>query len=259
LLVWSWGLFFSSADLEAMRLRAARFGSCVAQKEAVRGLRSREVVLCRSRGVAFLHVFKAAGTTVMDLLLRSCADAQVFATWATKVTLDELQNELGNVTVFTFVRDPLERFQSGLFEVAARGGLAKERRRARDAKKKNRTVASLVAEDLLRRRNRRQGEIDGHLQPQSSFFVDRGALVAPVSFIGRVGAFAEDMTAIGTEVLGLERAAVEDFLRTNHARDSKNASYHPALTGDLRREALDPRTRAILLDFYRIDYDCLSF
>ena len=256
--------------LEVMRKRAELFSLCVAAKSATEGIVFREqkmttyeIMICKPKKVAFVHVYKAAGTTVTDLLARICPESVViFSSWDDRALAAEMwAREFAGLTTFTFVRDPLERFQSGVFEVSSRGGFEDKVERAF---RENRTVGSVVVDDLLKSRGNQDVFVDPHVQQQTSFLVDQAKLVAPIDYIGVVSPmFAAELVTVGTEILGVDRQVLEAHIREDHARDSSDTKYAAAAPigpfGTLRHEKLEHTARAKAYDYYRIDYDCLGF
>ena len=98
-----------------------------------------EVIVCPGARLAFIHVYKASGTTIIASLHDLCqamgSEARLICghdgekkwpvlqgddqMWCDQ-TLAEAWDDIGNYSFFTFVRDPVERFGSGLFENAYR-------------------------------------------------------------------------------------------------------------------------------------------
>jgi len=105
---------------------------------------------------------------------------------------------------------------------------------------------------------------DPHLQPQLLFLVDHAALVAHVHYVAVVSPMLPDaLVALGSAVLGLDRSELDDYVRSEHARDSSDAAYAGNAPlgpfGGLRHEKLDRQTKSKIYDFYRPDYDCFGF
>lgn len=256
--------------LTAMRRRAELLATCVEAKReelsssTTQRLQTYEVTVCAPLRVAFVHVYKAAGTTVLSLLTHFCPEqVDIYSSWGSgRGRLDDRsawRRALGNVTVVTVVRDPLERFQSGVFEVSSRGRLTKQIQRAFD---ENATVSSVVIDDLRSHRASRLS--DPHLQPQLMFLVDRAALVAEFDYVAVVSPMLpEALVALGVRLLGLDRSELETYVRSDHARDSSDATYAGNAPtgpfGGLRHEKLDRATKAKVYDYYRADYECFGF
>ena len=91
-----------------------------------------EVVVCPGAQLAFVHVYKAAGTTIIASLHDLCqsmgSQARLICghddekgwpvlqgddqMWCDQ-TLTEAWDDISNYSFFTFVREPVDRFKSG--------------------------------------------------------------------------------------------------------------------------------------------------
>ncbi|KAJ8607180.1 hypothetical protein CTAYLR_007335 [Chrysophaeum taylorii] len=219
-----------------------------------------EIVVCRPLGVAFVHVYKSAGTTGMQLMQASCDPEPIdaYVTWP--CDKDQGKNRrchygssvaeiFSNVTTtFTIVRDPVERFQSGIFEVATRQStfIRTLMKRAADNKV---TVAESMIDILLAR----QVKVNPHLQPQIYFLNHGGAALPGLRYVALVGAkFTKELTTLA-RVLNLRA----DPYKLPKLRDSHDPAYHPEFNG-IRSEYLSQHVRAKIFKFYHLDYAWLG-
>ena len=241
-----------------------------------------EIHECRfgSRTVVYAHDYKAAGTTVLAMVRELCPNAVKLYQSSHKGRLlpdpgNPTKSFGENYTLFTFVRDPVERFQSGLFELSVRHdkwinnmiSLKEDKmKKAMENKKKNAfnvTVASLAIEDLLHRT--RGAYVDPHIQPQALFFIDKNQRTLPLSYVGVVSPnFEQEIQTIAVKLFGWTDAkgsVIKALQDKSHARDSHDLVYRSRAieNGNVRDEHIDDITKNNIHRFYDIDYACFGF
>lgn len=224
-----------------------------------------EIVVCRPIGVAFVHVFKAAGTTGMYLLEKNCpAPLEQYIHWPCENEVNkhaswrchELPHDAGEVfanvsQTFTFVRDPVDRFQSAVFEFALRDMTYNrswlQRTRAK-AEASGTTVADVAIAEIGKA-FQRHIHVDQHMIPQTFSLIHDGSVVPFLSHIALVGpGFEEELEAISMDLFNTDLP--EDV---GHERDSQNTEYSGSLTS-LRSELLMPQTLLKIYRVYSVDY-----
>mmetsp|Transcript_821 Transcript_821/g.2132 ORF Transcript_821/g.2132 Transcript_821/m.2132 type:complete len:291 (+) Transcript_821:56-928(+) len=220
-----------------------------------------EIVTCPAVGAAFVHVYKAAGTTGMELVKNNCPgrwykfnrhgcperdDQPVCFSkaqdtdWAANIT-----------TAFTFVRDPVERFQSGIFELAKHHG-AWISQLIDVANTTGRAVADVVIDDLIRT-SRRDGSLpNAHLMPQTYFLHDKAEPLPKLKYIATVGPhFDEDLQILGLELFG-------DQIGVHHANAAANAVGQAKGEVYIHDEVISQETRFKIFRYYEVDYAWLG-
>lgn len=94
-----------------------------------------QVALCPSKKIGYLHVFKSGGTSVIALLETICPDFKLVCSsrmpWCQPFA-PGMYDRMGvaNYSFFTFVRDPLDRFTSAVYELAQRGNFIRNNERS---------------------------------------------------------------------------------------------------------------------------------
>lgn len=231
-----------------------------------------EIFVCEDLATAFIHVYKAAGTTGLWYLdsicgarparyvsWRDACQGQARQYYCMKRTRNADEMFKGINHTFTIVRDPMDRFQSGVFELAHRRDPGM-RTWLRKANERNVSVGSVVIEDLFKMRAKSIVP-EAHLMPQTYFLSHIGGLPVPkLSYVVKVGPDMElELAAIAAE---LGRIAFADSLVNEanmrlsmlpHMRDSRDPAYSMGLAS-LRSETLEPETRASVFRYYYEDY-----
>lgn len=229
-----------------------------------------EIVVCRPRGIAFVHVFKAAGTTGMQLVERNCPEPldqyihwpcanerRPHPQWRCHEQPHDSTDVFANVTTtFTFVRDPVDRFQSSVFEVAlrdvkfARGWFESTLTKARQS---STTFADIVIDEVSAAWTARH-HVDQHMIPQTYSLIHASAPIPQLTHVALVGpGFAEELAALCRDIFQVEL----DTLNLMHQRDSHDATYGATLH-DIRGERLAPSTIFKIFSMYQIDYAWLG-
>jgi len=226
-----------------------------------------EVSVCPDYGVAFVHIYKAAGTTGKALVERGCPSMRhqyccCGCNAETRQVVCHVKNPDGDVdwatnvtTTFAFVRDPLERFQSGIFELARRNDpwllpLLKQ------AESERRTVADVVIDDLWSRHSKDPiRKADPHIMPQTYFLNDAGTPVSRLKYIARIGPqFTEELQALGLELFHVHPRFFEMFPKMNSAHNSSYGHHHLYIHDEL----LEPETRTKIYKYYHVDYSWMG-
>jgi len=217
-----------------------------------------EISVCRPRGVAFVHVYKAAGTTAKAFVEAGCpeprhhfsccgCDSETSAVYC-HTLVDGAKWKHNVTTTFTIVRDPVDRFRSGIFELALRNDpwmLANIDR----AKRENISVAEATIDDLLGRSP--WFLPDPHIMEQTFFLVDKRKPPYALTYIAKLGPeLTDDLAALGHSLFGMPRAAVEAI---PHMRNSQDANYGRDKKY-IHDQPLDLKTIAKIKQYYHVDY-----
>mmetsp|Transcript_1270 Transcript_1270/g.3227 ORF Transcript_1270/g.3227 Transcript_1270/m.3227 type:complete len:327 (+) Transcript_1270:150-1130(+) len=217
-----------------------------------------EISVCRPRGVAFVHVYKAAGTTAKQMVRAGCPEPRHhFSCCGCEseepgVFCHELQEGYTwnrNVsTTFAVVRDPVDRFRSGIFELALRGNQWMMDNIAR-AETDNKSVAEVAIDDL---RSRQLWFLpDPHLMEQTFFLSEHHKVPHALTYVAKVGPnYVDDLYALGQELLGIDKAVVEHI---GHYRDAHNVSYGRDKIY-IHDQPLDDKTVDKIKEYYAVDY-----
>ena len=177
--------------------------------------------------------------------------------------------DLSNITYFTFVRDPAERWSSAIYELARRDGGA-----VLAGLMRGHNVTGLSGESLARlilrvQSERRHGTIDGHLNSQTNFVrllrqtPSHGDVIPSLRYVGRVETMAEDFAALMDAHFGLGAAKAVALLE--HSRNSKDPAYYSRTLTNAFANATPfapSTTRAIrpqVQRLYPLDTQCLGY
>lgn len=250
-----------------------------------------EVIVCPGAKVAFIHVYKAAGTTIIATLHDLCQSINSQARllcggydefpwpvlegdkqmWCDQ-TLDEAWPTIKDYSWFTFVREPVDRFASGVFENAYR------------AKKNNYTTCVTgpnyngpnnldvegdeLAEAVLRNclHNLPPFTYDPHLKPQLDYLLesDNATVLPQLDYIGHVERIADDWSALVSHYFGAQASAQVKLLLKDdelHAR-SRSSTQYPMTNGlDPKFENLhmSAKGQELIFNAYRADGECLGY
>lgn len=247
-----------------------------------------EVVVCPGAQLAFVHVYKAAGTTIIASLHDLCqsmgSQARLICghddekswpvlegddqMWCDQ-TLAEAWDDIANYSFFTFVRDPVERFQSGLFENAYRASMSNYSTCASQAGNSKEGIegdelALAVLDRCLRWIEPDADILDPHLKPQIDFFLQVDQSVMPqLEYIGHVETMVNDWPALVSKFFGKRAGAqVRKILQRGALKVRSEDSDQYAVGG------LDPKfynlkmgdsTRRTIADAFLIDEVCLGY
>jgi hypothetical protein len=247
-----------------------------------------EVVVCPGAQLAFVHVYKAAGTTIIASLHDLCqsmgSQARLICghddekswpvlegddqMWCDQ-TLAEAWDDIANYSWFTFVRDPVERFQSGLFENAYRASMSNYSTCASQAGNSKEGIegdelALAVLDRCLRWIEPDADILDPHLKPQIDFFLQADQSVMPqLEYIGHVETMVNDWPALVSKFFGKRAGAqVRKVLQRGALKVRSEDSDQYAVGG------LDPKfynlkmgdsTRRTIADAFLIDEVCLGY
>ena len=226
---------------------------------------------CPQRGTAFLHVFKAAGSSINKAMeIGSCTAALLcmsrwdfcYDTPATKghdPTYHEQSEAVRDARatrgalLFSIVRDPATRFVSAL------GQLVRSQRVA-----SNTTVSDLLGSVASR------GFWDPHIWPQHYFLLNSNGTQLPVDFIGTtpdVGILQPFLLAEWT-VLGGANHVAHPAVNTHDGPASPLMSWRtrgvlpakgvPAATSTGSDSISDEETQRVC-QLYRLDYELFGF
>ena len=248
-----------------------------------------EAWMCDAAQLAFAHVFKSAGSTIMDSMARLCnstfgeeahgyrrnkgCDSVSPPDGPRWNCGEEMPPHVADYTWFTFVREPLSRFASGIFELG---------KRSLPCVKKADKVASreqdsggdglalqvlercvLVMADEAWRKAHLRATVDEHLMLQTSVLMGRDAEVTPLlSFVGAVETMNDDWPALVATFFGAEAGAeVGAGLRngTLHLRDQNSDQYAEPTDQRFRVNITTPSVRRALAAAYRVDEVCLGY
>lgn len=224
-----------------------------------------EVNTCPHLRVGFVHIYKAAGTTGKALLEAGCPELRHHYSCCgcddeptpnvchkKTTTLMDGSNDVHwekDVDVaFTFVRDPVDRFQSGLFELALRGDARVSDWLAR-SRKLGRTLADIAIDDLLKDNPRRTP--NPHLMMQLSFLSSERKPLPGLKHVALMGPdFKCELVALSDELFHLHPSFV---VKMPQYRNAHFGGYNHGLAS-VRDEPLPPDVVKKIERYYRADY-----
>ena len=230
-----------------------------------------EIATCAQAKLAFIHTYKSGGTTIASSLHRLCRESYgppplgesgfvCKNNPACAQSLSEAWSLMANYTWFTFVREPVSRFESSVFELARR-----EKPCAIDAAKDG-SVGDELALNILRQcllETRQREKPDPHIKPQVSFFLEPDRTVTPLlAYVGHIEKVVDEWPTLVAAFFGAEQGAqvraslLEDML---HARDSSGAEYAEDVPAKFRLQIAAASTRNSVRQAYRADDMCLDY
>ena len=230
-----------------------------------------EIAVCAPAKLAFIHTYKSGGTTIAGSLHQLCKETYDWPAPgesggyvcknnpACSVSLSEAWGLMANYTWFTFVREPVSRLESGIFELARR-----ENRCVMDAAKDgsgDELALNVVRKCLLGLREHQRP--DPHIKPQLSYLLEPNRTVTPLlAYVGHIEDVTNQWPAIVAAFFGAEHGAqvraslLQDVL---HARDGSRGEYAEDVPSKFRLQIAQDATRATVMQAYRADALCLGY
>ena len=248
-----------------------------------------EVIVCPGAQLAFIHVYKAAGTTIIASLHDLCqsigSKARLICghdnekTWPVlqgddqmwcDQTLAEAWDDIANYSWFTFVREPVDRFKSGTFENAYRAIAGNYSTCASQASESKADIhddelAVAVLNHCLRWLAPDADLLDPHLKPQIDFFLQNDQVMPQLAYIGQVETLVDDWPALVSEFFGpTSGAQVRRILEHDrlHIRSKVSDHYYESLGGldsKFYHLHMSDSVRAVIADAFRVDEVCLGY
>ena len=231
-----------------------------------------EIAVCVPAKLAFIHTYKSGGTTIAGSLHQLCRETYDWPPLgesggfvcknnpACTQSLSDAWSLMTNYTWFTFVREPVSRFESGIFELARR-----DNRCVMDAAKDD-SVGDELALNVLREcllGLREDQRPDPHIKPQLSYLLEPNRTVTPLlSYVGHIENVTNEWPAIVASFFGAEHGAqvraslLQDVL---HARDGSGGEYTEDVPSKFRLQIAQDATRASVVQAYRADRMCLGY
>ena len=255
-----------------------------------------QIWACPSHRLAFVHVFKAGGTTIDRALEMLCPEGRYVcpASWCTReLRAPDNKTVAEAYTFFSFVRDPTTRFASGVRECALRGPDAcgncravYRAVRADDDSKPAALTPAAAANNILRKCVLSHRGCEQHVDLQTSFLVQEYSnrlRMLPITYLGRLERIDVELPALVREFFGASAASeIRRRLLTGALHERWHgddiAEEHGRLLGPrrcsdahtLRPEDVPeftlavsnltcPSTVHLLREAYGLDYQCLRY
>lgn len=273
----------TEAQLGAMSSRAERLQLCdtasllrlgpqVAQIEpdGFHAADDTEIAVCAPAKLAFIHTYKSGGTTIAGSLHQLCrtmfdSPPQNESGLVCKhnpscaQSLPEAWGLMANYTWFTFVREPVSKFESGVFELARRG-VPCAMHAAADGKAGDELALNILHRCLLGLHDQRPNP---HIKPQVDFLLEPNYRATPLlKYVGHIENVTTEWPAIVARFFGAKPAAqvraalLEDEL---HARDGTGGEYANNVPGQFRLQITNETVRRHVLRAYKVDEVCLDY
>jgi len=230
-----------------------------------------EVFVCPAARLAFIHIFKCAGTTLIasmhDLCRATYGDEGFCVTtgapWVCRGgptrTMEEEWANIQSYTWFTFVREPVSKFESGIFELARRNGPCVL---GAGATSEGDQLALDVLDSCVLSTERRE-EVDPHLRPSINYLLEPDGSVTPLlAYVGRVETFVDDWPALVTKFFDATKGAQVRELILNdqlHERDSEGEIYSSDCPPKFNLEIASESAKAKVAQAFRADEVCLGY
>ena len=204
--------------------------------------RKRSARKYRKAGIVFIHIPKAAGTSVCDSLYKGRVGHFTLAEMRKSGNRPDAQSagqtDIDGLPTFSVVRDPLARLHSS-YRYARDGGGSKGSINPEPVyrSKAFRSFSAFLSEWLI---DQELTSLDRVFWPQSRFVED--TTTGPVDFIGKV----EDMG----EVEQWLRNTVSDSLEIPHLNRSRRQQD---------AQPVDASDRRVVEELYREDYEAFDY
>lgn len=264
------------------------------------------IVVCPALKLGYVHIYKAGGTSAIDIVQRICPDQCLvqYQNWGSCETLPhhsltcctkairtshgaDRASALDGLTLFTTVRDPVERFRSGLGEIllrfkdpdAPKLSRATQRwisRIIKGAAERDTRVDVAAIQDLSKAmKNAAKPNavyLDPHIQFQSWFistFVagsnskekGRVQVLPQLDYVFPFSDLNRSLTAVALMFSGYNETFIKS--KIHHNRDFKSQMYQEvseelSLYETLRGDPLPDTMVMLLKEFYSVDYTVFS-
>ena len=230
-----------------------------------------EIAICPAAKLAFIHVYKAAGTTIvasMHDLCKTVFGVPVYmvctgrSSWC-ESSLQEAWDTIKDYSWITFVRDPIRRFESATFELARRK--VRCAMDAGDAGLRGDALAQAVLDRCVLRPNGEAGEeTNPHIKPQINFLLEPPGLTVSrrLSHVGHVETLDTDWPALVTKFFSAHAgASVATALRndTLHTRSSGDDDYAANVPSEYEIEIQSANLNSSVEQAYFVDKACLGY
>ena len=250
-------------------LRRAVRGHAEIKRDEFHAASATEIAVCPAAKLALIHVFKAAGTTIMASMNDLCNTVFgvpvhmvcTYGSWCDS-SLQEAWHTIKDYAWFTFVRDPIRRFESATFEVARRNlSCAIE---AGDAGRRGDALAQAVLDRCVLRPSEAGEETDPHLKPQINFLLEPPGLTvsARLSYVGHVETLDTDWPALVTKFFSAHAgASVAEALHNDslHTRNSEDDDYAANVPSEYEIEIQSAELNSTVEQAYFVDTACLGY
>lgn len=261
-----------------MQQRAAHLATCsarwVGRHEAPRGKyflwAHGQVNWCRPAHLAFIHIFKAASSTVGAAFKRACSlahGADGVTTLCGRSQNDSwcqgsLEVLIGeNVTYFTVVRNPIDRWPSGVYEQARRGLLPEWLYNMARSKGVSEVALASAA---FKEQSGASSRGDPHVQPQTDFVSINGGFILPrLEYVARLEELESELIILMNRFFGSEVAqSLPELLQAMTLRNRSSESYSGKAEHHRGTRFLNLPTSAVLpqlSSYYARDIECLGY
>ena len=260
------------SQLAELTRRAKSLSTCVSKSTESRGdlawlfshgkldrynvFRHGELTLCPPVRAGYVHIFKSAGTTILNIFKQMCE--RRFGTNASVVKCNYPHCTATTLPVrgyryFSLVRSPDERLLSAIFEVHKRQeGIDGDLLQTLSPSDFVKNVLTRVLDGSLS---------NAHLLPQVTFLMEDGKVMPSLAYLGRVENILDDLPAIAAELFHDSKAAAEAryLLNYTHARHRHESSYGADPVANLNVSQMRYDTKAMLVGSYIAAYMCLEY
>ena len=230
-----------------------------------------EIAICAPAKLAFIHTYKSGGTTIASSLHQLCSqiydspplgESGVVCKHNPQCaqSLSEAWGLMANYTWFTFVREPVSRFESGIFELARRN-VPCVMDAAKDGSTGDELALNILRRCLLGLRERERP--NPHIKVQASFLLEPDRTVTSLlAYVGHIEKITTEWPALVAAFFGAEHGAqvkaslLQDVL---HARDGAGGEYAPDVPSQFRLQIASMPARTSVMQAYQADRLCLGY
>ncbi len=127
--------------------------------------------------------------------------------------------------LFTYVRDPIDRFISGFYEMKRRNNGMKDNMNGNKTEDLNEMRALLSSMMRLKQKNAFIWRMDQHLWPQMLFLVDQYGKLLDFNYIGMLENIEVTLPLIFEQYEHIPSQLVTDYLSNNIYHDSRSRTF----------------------------------
>jgi len=254
----------SQRDFVVQRIwhRAKRLSTCISETrvdDRKQNKRFPEVLLCKPIKTAYVHVYKAAGTSLNGAFGSLCN--KQFGKNSSVFLLDTKPE--ADWTLFTFMRGVFQRTVSSMGEALLRNDPHVLRLWRSSHHQPGAFMESVISDCISKKHIQSEITCDAHLTPQLSFVTENGVLLPGMTYVGRVENILAEFPALMSILFNTSFTLASSGLK--HARNNDDPAYvaNRTISSVFRTRVhelpeLPGSIKAMMIQAYLYDYVCID-
>ena len=220
-----------------------------------------------TRKICYTHVHKCGGTSIMNLFKYLHSNHYIDSLYRPKDVEEwafdlHSQRNHEDIILFTYIRDPIDRFISGFYEMKRRNGEIGDRNEDGGNKTEDLMEIRSLLENMMELKNENKfvWMIDKHLWPQLLFLIDKYGNVLDFNYIGLSENINVTLPRILHQYENVDVDIVKDYLGTTIHHNSRSRMYdeeYAAYKHYVGSTDLSQIDKQIIRELYWLDYQCL--